>query len=237
MNRLRCLLISCVLAPCWVLATGMPPAEAGTVVFGNFGPNGDLLNSTTVNFQVGVAPGPTNQALAIPFQAGANPLFLQLQSVTFSFGQAQGGTDPSIGIFTNNGGNPGTQLAALSGPAIGGTQKYEWSPASLLQLDPGGQYFVVVKELNASSGFNWYVADEEFMGTQNNSGWFRPFTPRKSTNGGVTWVNAALSEQNVGMSVVAVPEPSSMTLAAAGLVAAACLCIRRSSRRTTPALS
>jgi len=237
MNRLRCLLIACVLAPCWVLATGMRPAEAGTVVFGNFGPNGNLANSTTVSFQVGLAPGPTNQALAIPFQAGTNPLFLQLQSVTFSFGQALPDTNPSIGIFTNNSGSPGTLLEALSGPQVVGTQKYEWSPESLLQLDPGGQYFVVVQELNATSGFNWYMADEELPATQNNSGWFRPFAPRKSTNGGATWVNATVSEQNVGISFVAVPEPSSMTLAAAGLVAAACLCSRRSSRRTTAALS
>lgn len=198
-----------------VLVFGLLMGQGGTAsantVFGNLGASGtDAVGN--FNADTGPASSPT-LFVAQGFSAAAPNLSVTSVSM-WLFG------DPApvtLGIYADNAGSPAASpLFTSNTQSVGAKDLYTFS-FSGANLSNGTNYWISP----VSSDVSWYLASSAPSG-QNLSGY--TFTSAKESSG-AGWTPSTSNQWSV--SVTAVPEPSSVAIAGAGLVLAGLAAARR----------
>jgi hypothetical protein len=209
MSRQR---LSSIVLAVGMIAAALPTSARADVVFGNLGASG--TNSTT-NTNTDVGPT-VNNFLAQGFTA-ASPN-LDVTSITLAvFGLSEGTIPATVGIYADNFGQPAASALYTSAVTnVGGKDNYVFSFTGA-QLTAGSNYWVVPQ-----TDVSWYLAASA-PSAENGSGY--NFTQTLENNAGGGWVSAA--SNRYGLSVQAVPEPSTFAIAAVGFAAAGFAGLRR----------
>lgn len=194
------------------------------VSYGNLGTSGtgnlSATSTTTGTSQT------TTQRLAAGFTTGTSIQSLSLLSITLGIAAPvnQSGLR-SVGIYDSVGGNPGSLLYTSSSVFVSDKNKYSfafgWS-----QLDANKSYWLV-----PSDPLLWYTSEfDDPPAGLNSSGYSYLGTKRYGTGGsGTTWYTAGTT--SYALSIVAIPEPSSLPMCFGGLGTAAVFAAVRRLRR------
>jgi hypothetical protein len=193
------------------------------VVFGNLGPTGAGGLSST---QTDIGPGSaTTTALAQGFTTGGASSNLQLESVTIGAFATSTGTLPrTISIYSNVANFPGSSLFTSAATQVGSNAKYTFNFTGAA-LSANTSYWVVP---DFSVSLTWVNEAEDFTTPtqQNSSGYAYLGTARIQNNNPGVWASVP-GLAGLSVSVVAVPEPSSIGLAIAGICAGGVALARR----------
>lgn len=193
------------------------PARA-TVVFGNLGAAGtDAISGTNTDF----GPADTNEvSLAQGFTTGSSSQYLTVTSISLGlFATSSGTVNRTVSIFSDSSGVPGSAVFTSAATSVGNTGTYTFNFSNAV-LSPSTPYWVVPE-----GPASWYLNNSNTAPAgQNSSGYASIGTKLQDTSS--QWVNATFPGYTV--SVVAVPEPTTVgLLAAAGLTGASALFRRR----------
>ncbi len=230
-GRASRMFVVAAMALCLAVAT-LPSARA-EVVYGNMGPSG------TGSFSSGIY-NPTNTSgtttgvfrnLAMAFVTGSNSNFLDVTSVTLGLGtnvsaSAQIRTVQILpNIFNGTSNVPdalGTPLGTSSPTTIAGFTgvAYTFNFPTPVSLAANTQYWVVPVRIE-NQNYRWHQSG---LGTStsgavayNDSGYTRPAIATARQDNTNTWVTGG-TLGNYALSVVAVPEPATLMLAAIGIM-------------------
>lgn len=204
------------------VATAAPITD---IVFGNLGASGTNALSNVNNDIT------TTDLVAVPFTTGSGastPLVLQSISLGLFYDTFATGTF-SLSIYQNNAGVPSPTVAYTSVPqAIGNTGLYSFSFGNAV-LSPNTTYWI-----QPSPGLSWYTPNNSLTPVAyNSSGYSWPGNGLVSFDSGATWgTDEQIFNARYSFSVSAVPEPSTVALAAAGLGLAGLLWFRRRNSAT-----
>ncbi|MFM8413941.1 MAG: choice-of-anchor R domain-containing protein [Planctomycetota bacterium] len=193
------------------------PARA-TVVFGNLGAAGtDAISGTNTDF----GPGDANErSLAQGFTTGSSSQYLTVTSISMGlFASSTGTENRTVSIFSDSSGVPGSAVFTSAVTPVGNTGTYTFNFSNAV-LSPSTSYWVVPQ-----GPASWYLNNSNTAPAGlNSSGYVSIGTKLQNTSS--QWVNATFPGYTV--SVVAVPEPTSVgLLAAAGLAGGFALVRRR----------
>jgi len=181
------------------------------VVFGNLGPTGaGGLSSTQTDFGPGSA---TTAAIAQGFTTGAASTALELQSVTIGAFATSTGTLPrTVSIYSSSSNLPGTPQFTSSSTEVGNNAKYTFTFTGAT-LAANTSYWVVP---DFSVPWTWVYEETDFTppSQQNGSGYSYLGSSRIQNSNPGNW---AAGPSAYSVSVSAVPEPSALGLAVAGL--------------------
>lgn len=192
-------------------------AEA-TVVFGNLGASGtDAISGTNTDF----GPADSNEvSLAQGFNTGSSSQDLTVTSISLGlFATSTGTENRTVSIFSDSAGVPGAAVYTSAVTAVGNTGTYTFNFSNAV-LSPSTSYWVVPE-----GPASWYLNNGNSAPSgQNSSGYTSIGTKLQNTSS--QWVNATFPGYTV--SVVAVPEPTTVGLVvAAGLTGVVALVRRR----------
>lgn len=211
MNRSYSLCITAISALA-LAVSGLAQTASADVVYGNLGASGTNSAGNT-NTDV----GPTiNNYIAQGFTASSPNL--DVTSITLSiFGATEGSIPATVGIYADNFGAPAASALYTSAVTnVGPKDNYVFSFTGA-QLTNGSNYWVVPQ-----TDVSWYLTGFA-PSAQNSSGY--NFTQTLENNLGAGWVPAA--SNRYGLSVNAVPEPTTYAMAAVGFAAAGLVRLRR----------
>jgi hypothetical protein len=196
------------------------------IVFGNLGASGTGQLDPGSVAQVGstVAAQPGNQ-YAIAFTTGTNPLYLTLTNVGVGVGDVEPYATAMLSLLADNAGSPTGSLLASGTSLLGPNGVLNFSMGSV-SLAANTKYWVTLQDIDASSGsyFSWLRnVDDIAPSGLNSSGYTFPSGGSlQSTNGGTSWSNYP-SGAKLGITIEAVPEPSSIVMAGFGITGLAML--------------
>lgn len=236
-------------AACGLFSSGSVRAvPLDGVTFGNLGENNQLpIDPFTVSSVIGTS-GTNNIALAQGFISGTGELgsppysqWLNIESVILGLGNPSSSPAPTplVQLWSSSAGAPLAPLATFVGGTITSNDKYTFTLPSPYTLTASTQYYIVVTDQNAGSGssFAWFASDPATVpdGYDNNIAGpgvsYDYLNTRRSSNGGSSWVNGSVVNQYASITLKAVPEPSTVVMAAAGLTTAG-FAIRRHRRKS-----
>lgn len=198
------------------LVAGLLIGQAGTssanTVYGNLGTSG---TSAVGGFNEDTGPNANPVKFVAQGFSAASPN-LSVSSISmWLFG------DPSqvtLGIFADNAGSPAASpLFTSNTQEVGGKDLYTFG-FSGANLSNGVNYWVSP----VNSDVSWYLAGGAPTG-QNGSGY--TYVATKESSNGTSWTPATTNAYS--MSIAAVPEPSSLAIAGAGIVLAGLAVARR----------
>jgi hypothetical protein len=210
--------ITAVRTGCAVLAMLLASASTARadVVYGNLGPAGaGSLSSTNTDF------GPTDpneRGIAQGFTVGSSSTLRTIESITLGL-FVDGTAQRTVSIYSDNAGVPGTSLFTSSAVTVGTNDKYTF-PFSGATLSTNTSYWIVPE---GPSSWYFNTGPASAPTGQNASGY--SYLGTKQLNTSSQWVNADFPFYST--SIVAVPEPHAMVLAAIGGVVAAFAARRR----------
>lgn len=192
-----------------------------------------------VQAQVG-ASGTENRWFAQGFTTGSYAQWNRVQAIDLGLNKTPGAvTSASVQLYTSSSGAPGSLVdtfSLVSGSVSSlATYRFVASTGTVL-LSDSTPYWVVVSDTAAGSGSNFAWAITDSAATPTGSVNYGPYTwnaSLSSNNGGSTWLAGTPLTNGLTLQVVAVPEPSTIYLAAFGLVSAEV--VRRARRRKTRA--
>ena len=186
-------------------AAGSTVNAQGTVYVSNLG-------STNLVF-VGLGP---NYWMAQPFETGTNTSVYELSSVQLMMlvTGPSSGTNLQVSLYSNNGGEPGSDLELLSGsdPTSSGTCTYT---ASGVVLAPSTTYWLLVSSGLTQFGFPTFLAGASQTTNYLSSDGWALGAPMYSTDL-ATWQAASYGAAQIAIRGTA-PEPSPWALAGLGL--------------------
>lgn len=161
-------------------------------------------NSVT-NFNVKYAQG---------FTTGSTLYTIESVDLPLGVTGAGNGT-PLLQIYSNNAGVPGSDLgASFTNPSFGAQAVYNLSLTTPFALAANTSYWLVLSDTTSASQtkFNWYYSDAISTPTAQNGSGLTFLNGARSNNGGTNWSpNNAFAL--TGITVNAVPEPSTYALA------------------------
>ena len=215
------------------VAKATPASAVSGVVFGNLGTAGtDDPSEFTPAYLVNTTgtTNNTNRAIAQAFNTGSATFgALKLNSVTLSLFAQTTNRNATVSIYTGTsapttlvtGGVSDNPLVSVNAgtPSLV-TFSFSADPQSGLQLLANTQYWVVFD----TTGVFW--ADSGSQPTNNLNGSTYTYSATSRKNGSNTWV-AASGYSGVGISLNAVPEPSTYALAGIGAGIAGLAQLRR----------
>lgn len=190
------------------------------IVFGNLGATGtgqlDPGSVAQVGSTVTAQPG---YQYAVAFTTGANPLYLTLTNVGVGLGDVVPYSTGRLNLIADNAGSPTGTLIATGTSLLGPNGVLNFSLGSV-PLIANNTYWVTVQDINASSGsyFSWLrnTADIAPSGLNSSGYTFPTGGSLESSDGGATW-SSYPSGAKLGITVEAVPEPSSLVMAGLGI--------------------
>jgi hypothetical protein len=189
--------------------SSMPSARA-EVVFGNLGASGTAALSTT-NTDI-----TSTFRIAVPFTTGSDSSFLKLQSITLGLFYDNLETSSfGLSIYEDNSGVPSATVAATAPAQNVGTVGLYTFNFSSFQMASNTTYWI-----QPAVDLSWYTPNSSPTPVAyNSSGYTWPGSGTASNDGGSTWDTDELVVVNgrYAFSVQAVPEPSTLVLAAAAL--------------------
>jgi hypothetical protein len=190
---------------------GLQNSLLADVVVGNLGPTGSgSLSDSGSDFGPAAA---SLKVLAQGFTTGSDPAFLTLESISMGafYDNAQT-ANLTVSLYSNGGGNnPGSLVATSSPTSVGakGTYNFSFTPVTLAATT---NYWVVPQ---FDVDWFWYLPQSEAQPVaENGSGYGYLGTRRSDGTISGTWSNTS---QPYAVSVNAVPEPTTIGLAIAGL--------------------
>jgi len=201
------------------LLLAVMPATHAVDVYSNLG-NPDSSSNAAIgfndvlNFDVYYAQG---------FTTGVT--LYNIDSVDLALGVTNAGNGtPLLRLYSDNAGNPGSDLGAVfTNPTFGTRAIYNFSLASPFALAASTSYWLVLSDSTAGSNtkFNWYYSDTFSSPSARNGSGFTFLNGGRSIDGGINWTtNTNFAQTGVTVNATAVPEPTSSLL---GLMASGIL--------------
>jgi len=125
-----------------------------------------------------------DQWLSSSFQTGNASDGYILNSVTLRFGQFTLGS-LFVKLYSNDAGNPGTEITSFNAPSIGGTNNYDFTLTNPQLLTANTTYWLVAGILSGSGGYFW--AKTSSTAETGLPGWSIGDLTFFSTDGGNIW--------------------------------------------------
>lgn len=186
--------------------------------------------------------GKTNNARALGFQTGSDPLFLELTKISLELAGSAGTTGtPIVSLWGNN---PLTDLpGAFIGSFASVTPSLSLNPVNAANvydfagyepLSSNQKYWVVVQDAAPTvNRFHWNSnsTGNTPSGAVNPSAGYSYFGAASSLNNGASWSQTSVGASPFAVELHAVPEPPTVILAGLGAIVAAGHGLRRRSRR------
>lgn len=157
-------------------------------------------------------------ALAQGFTVGSTAWTLQSVDIGFIFGAiAPTSGQVTVALYDNASSNPGTQIGTFTNPTfVTGTALYNFAGfTGSTTLAANTQYWVVVTaNATGPSNYQWTYSDPlASPAGLNGSGFtYLGTRGREMPLGNPTWISLAAPEQNMRITINAVPEPSTYAL-------------------------
>lgn len=207
------------------------------IVFGNLGASGTgALDSGSVAQVGSTTIGEPGNQYAIAFTTGTNPLYLTLATVGVGLGDVEPYATGKLSLFADNAGLPTGSLLASGTSLLGPNGVLNFNLGSVA-LTANTKYWVTVEDIAAPSGsyFSWLRNSNDVAPSGlNSSGYTFPTGGAlQSSDGGSSWSDYPAGAK-LGVTLEAVPEPSSRVMA--GLGGLGLLAIERNRRRRRKAV-
>lgn len=189
----------------------LPAIAKADVVFGNLGNSGTgNLSATTTDILQSATTAGQVSGLAQGFKTGTSSDFLTLESVVLGLFSEVG--NRTVSLYSSVAGVPGTLLATSSPVTVTAQDRYTFGfPSVSLAADTS--YWIV-----PDADVSWYFAVGgafDIPAGRNASGYSYVGTAQKTFESSNVWVGGAAPGYSI--SINAVPEPATYTMAAAGI--------------------
>lgn len=201
------------------LAMLITAVASGTTVFSSFGPSEGYVFNGGLSISTLGSANDYDQSSAIGFTSLATYV---LSEIDLPLGYVSGTNSFTIELLHDNSGPTGSLIEVwnVAAPSLSGPDLIELFPTGTVTLSVGTLYWIAVLPGGADTWGAWNEPSPETVSAELTT----------SRNGGSTWYPPFTGLADIGVEVLAAPEPASLFLLGVGLLAAY-LCSR--SRTTT----